>query len=129
LVAYAELYQDFRAAGYALAAVSVDTPRRSAALRTRLNLPYPLLCDPQKNAIKEWGLFNRFEHGGIAKPATFVLDPVGTITWANPTSHRESTARRAQPAGLLQFLRGGNAAPKPRGIWPGFRDLIRAIRH
>ena len=57
-----------------LAAVSVDTPERSAALAEQLGLPFSLLCDPAREAVRAFGVLNEKEKGGIAYPSTFVLD-------------------------------------------------------
>ena len=70
---YRDIYPEIRAAGAHVAALSVDAPEVSEALRNRLDLPYPLLCDTQRVVTKQWDLYNPGEMGGIAKPAVFVI--------------------------------------------------------
>ena len=62
-------------AGADLYALSVDPPERSARHKRNLNLPFELLCDPEREVVRAWDLYNRWEHGGIARPAVFVLSP------------------------------------------------------
>ena len=71
---YARVYKDFRAAGAEVVAISVDPPDRSAGLRSDLSIPFPLLSDSNRATIIEWGVLNAAEKGGIAIPATFLID-------------------------------------------------------
>jgi peroxiredoxin len=113
----------FRRLGYHVAALSVDAPERSARLRARLGMPYPLLCDPERRTVRAWDVYNPRERGGIAHPATAVVDRAGALVWFE----REAMARRAKAEDLLAFLQGG-AAPPPRAFAPRLRDFLQALR-
>jgi len=84
--------------------------------------------------VQTYGLFNAKEKGGIAYPATLVLDHDRTVRFRS----LDRTAARVDLNALFSFLRRGIAsAPPPTPsrsrIVPGLRDLIRvtgnAIRH
>jgi peroxiredoxin len=44
----------------------------------KLNLPFPLLSDPQHGVIQSFGVLD----GNIARPSTFVVDSTGLIRWS-----------------------------------------------
>jgi len=84
-----ERYADVRAAGGEIVAVSADD---QAQLRPDLTgaaehgFIFPVLSDPRRVAIHAWGLLNSKDvlvpaEGGIAYPATYVLDTGGTVRW------------------------------------------------
>ena len=112
--------------GLGLVAVSVDTPDRSRALAVQLDLPFLLLSDPAREVVEAYGVFNRAEKGGIAYPATFVLDRDRTVRFRS----LDRTAARVELNGLFAFLhRGlGSAAPsRPErsSIIPRLGDWLR----
>lgn len=121
---YGELAAAFGQLGYKLAALSVDSPQRSAALQKRLALPFPLLSDPERVQVKAWGIYNPRERGGIALPTTAVLDPGGRIAWIETGG----TATRSRAAALLEFLRGNTGPPAARRYFPRWRDWRRLLR-
>jgi peroxiredoxin len=59
--------------GGGVAVVSVDSPERSEALRVDRCLPFPMLCDTERRVVREWGVCNTGERGGLARPAVFVM--------------------------------------------------------
>ena len=67
--------REIRTAGASVVAVSVDAPDKSEALRVDLPLPFSLLCDTERRVVRDWGIYNSGEKGGIAKPAVFILTP------------------------------------------------------
>lgn len=71
-----EIFKNNNTLIYALA---VDTPEQSRPLVEEMQLPFELLCDPERRVVKDWNLFNAFEAGGIAKTATFIIDFSGVI--------------------------------------------------
>ena len=79
-----EVDSAIRKKGGQLLALSVDTPEQSRALRDEQDLPYRLLCDPQREVIRAYGLEH---HGGgpdgeiIAVPAQYLLLRDGTVAW------------------------------------------------
>jgi peroxiredoxin Q/BCP len=56
--------------GARIAAVSPDEPSVAAFLKTERGLGFPLLCDPQKKALREWGLL---EPTGVVRESLFIL--------------------------------------------------------
>ncbi len=106
-----------------MAAVAVDEPKRSEALRRRYKLPFPILCDTQHNVIEAWDLCNREEKGGIARPALFLLDRNLRVHCTSLDG--EVTRVRAQE--MLAYLRATSEArqPRQRVILPTFGDLAR----
>jgi peroxiredoxin len=127
LADYASSYDNFTAAGAEVVAISVDPPERSATMRDDLAIRFPLLSDATRKTITEWNLLNRGEKGGIAHPATFVIDPGLRVRF----SSAEEMSRRVLAADMLALIRAPeiNALPaKPplRSINPGLM-FVRAI--
>jgi len=127
------VYHEFRRAGAEVAAISVDPPERSAAMRRDLQLPFTILCDTARKVITEWGLLNPREKGGIAFPATFLIDRHGVVRMRE----QENTMSRVPPARMLEYLRAMDEAsqapaPKRRGVSPGLmflRAIANGFRH
>jgi len=126
LADYAQCYKDFRAAGAEVIAISVDPPERSAGLRRDLRLPFELLSDRTRATIIEWNVLNSKEKGGIAIPATFLIDRERTVRFAKV----EDMMMRVEPRELLEFIRamkdGDAQAPRARGVNPASM-FLRAI--
>ena len=60
-----------------MVAISVDEPKDSAELATKLGLTYPLLSDPDRTAIKAFGVAD--ENTGLAWPTVFVVGRDGKV--------------------------------------------------
>jgi len=82
-------YGAVRDTGGEIVALSADD---QAHLRPELTgaaahgFTFPVLSDPQRVAIHAWGLLNPADvlvpaEGGIAYPATYVLDAGGAVRW------------------------------------------------
>jgi peroxiredoxin len=126
LADYRDHYAEIRAAGATLVAVSVDPPSKSEALRRELELPFPILCDTERRVIREWGVYNPLEKGGIAKPAVFVIDRGVTVRY----SRVDDVARRVPPSEILRVLRSSEGQPmRPRTYIPRFADFFRGLRN
>lgn len=107
-------------------ALSVDPPERSTWVRDHLQLPFLLLCDPNREVVEAWGLLNTREHGGIAFPAVFVIDRDRTVRYRS----LDRTASRVNAEAVVAFLRSGVPAvgvPARTVIWPGFVLFFQAI--
>ena len=117
------MIQEIRALDADVAALSVDSTERSAALREQLLLPFPILSDSTRRVVREWDLYNPREKGGIAVPAVFVIDPDRRIRYLSI----DSTYRRVSAAGVLSFLRGAAQAPSRSPVRPGLRDFARSL--
>jgi peroxiredoxin Q/BCP len=134
LADYSGHFDDFRAAGAGLAAISADDAARTEPIRQELGLKFPLLCDTGREVINAYGLLNRGEKGGIAFPASFVIDRERVVRFRA----LEAVASRVSVEQLLKFVRelgrGADPQTKPRnsGVFPGLmflRATMNALRH
>jgi peroxiredoxin len=126
LADYREHYLEIRSAGASVVAVSVDAPDESEALRVRLALPFAILCDTERRVIRDWGIYNSGEKGGIAKPAVFIIDASHVVRYAAV----DTVVRRVPAAEIVSLLQ--NAAeeqPVRRKVYvPRFSEWKSAIR-
>jgi thioredoxin-dependent peroxiredoxin len=67
-----DLHADIRASGHVVAGVSPQGPDSHRAFRERHQLPYPLLCDPEKVVIRMYGVAGPFGFG--VRRATYLID-------------------------------------------------------
>ena len=114
------------AAGIGIAALSVDEPRQAEEVRRRYALPFPLLCDPEAAIVRAWGLFDPAEKGGIARPATFVLDAGLTVRFRS----LDGVITRVRAADLTDALAaapdtGPLDGPRSRAIVPTIGEMLR----
>lgn len=130
---YSERLDDFRAAGSELVAISVDDAARAEPCRQELGIKFPLLCDTRREVVKAYGLLNTRENGGIAFPASFLIDRDRVVRFRA----LEEVASRVsvdQLLGLVRALGRGveaPATPRQRGVWPGamfLRATMNALR-
>lgn len=131
---YSQHLGEFRAAGAELVAISVDDAERAEPVREELGVRFPLLCDTRREVVKAYDLLNSGEKGGIAFPASFVIDRERVVRFRA----LEDVAARVSVDELLGLVRelgrGGAAitAPRKRGVWPGamfIRATMNALRH
>ena len=120
---YARTDVAIRAAGANVAALSVDSPDRSQAVRDQLGLPFPILSDSARRVVREWDLYNPKEQGGIAIPAVFVIGTDRRVRWRSI----DRTAARVSADGVLGFLRGDPAPAERARVRAGPREFARAI--
>jgi peroxiredoxin Q/BCP len=127
LADYRDHYAEISAAGASVVAVSVDAAVESEALRTQLSLPFPILCDIERTVIREWGLLNARERGGIAKPSVFVVAPDLRTQYAAV----DTVAHRVAASEILSGLntRTDDAHVQRKTYVPLPGDWIRAIRN
>lgn len=109
-------------AGYRVIALSVDEPHRTENLRRTLNLSFPILCDVERQVVRDWDLFNPHEKGGIAVPATFVLDGERRVRLCS----MDGVVRRAAAGEVLAFVRGQATQAARRTLRPA---MLRAMRN
>jgi len=129
LTEYRDRFSELESLGAGVAALSVDAPETSKALKAELGLPFRLLCDTQRRVVEAYGLYNRREKGGIAYPATFVLGPERIVRFHS----LDRTITRVNLAALFAFLRGGSdggppGAPKRGVVVPPLGVWVRAVR-
>ena len=89
-------------------AISVDTNEESALLAERLGLEFPILSDVQEEVIRTWGLVHENGKpggGAIARPAIFLIEPDGTISWRQLT---DDYRVRVRPEDVLEALRAAD---------------------
>ena len=105
----------------------MDPPDTSEALRIHLSLPFPILCDTDRRVVRDWGIYNSRERGGIAKPAVFVIDPNQVVRYASV----DSVATRVPAVEIVHLLQNAaNALPIRRRLHvPRWSEWIRAIRN
>ena len=127
---YREHYAGIRASGADVVAISVDSPEKSQALRTYLSLPFMILCDTERRVIRDWGIYNSPEKGGIAQPAVFIIDPGQMVRYATV----DSVVRRMPATGIVSLLQSSSRAQpvrrsayKPR--WSDWKTAIRNLIH
>jgi peroxiredoxin len=134
LADYSGHLDDFRAAGAELVAISVDDAARTEPVRQELGIKFPLLCDTSREVVKKYGLLNSREKGGIALPASFVIDRERVVRFRA----LEDVASRVSVDQLLELARelgrGVEPKTKPRnsGVFPGLmflRATMNALRH
>jgi peroxiredoxin len=83
--------------------VSVDTSEDSARLAEGLGLEFPLLSDVEREAVRAWGVAHEEGLPGqvIARPASFLVERDGTISWRSLT---DNWRVRLRPEELLEAL-------------------------
>ncbi|WP_019812866.1 thioredoxin-dependent thiol peroxidase [Saccharomonospora saliphila] len=73
-------------AGYQVLGISPDKPGKLANFAEKEGLTFPLLSDPDKTVLAEWGAFGeKKNYGKIVQGvirSTFVVDPEGTLAVA-----------------------------------------------
>jgi peroxiredoxin len=81
---------EFRELGARVAAICVDPVEKNREVAQRLGLSYPILADPEREAIRAFDLLhedaNPFGDGAIARPATFIVKD-GRVRWRDLTSN------------------------------------------
>jgi len=83
-------------------AISVDSPSESQDLCREAGYTYPLLSDPNTEAIRRYHLLHKgagVNGHDIARPAEFLIDSSGVIRWFNLT---DDLRVRARPEQMLQ---------------------------
>jgi peroxiredoxin Q/BCP len=81
LTRLAEDYDKFKRAGVELIAVSVDEKSYAWSMAQTTGARFQILSDADKKTIVSYGILNSEEHGGIAKPSTFIIDKDGRIRY------------------------------------------------
>jgi len=73
-------HADFAAAGATVIAISSDRPELGIETARRNELPFPVLADPDRQAIDAYGvIYNEAE--GHAEPAVFIIDGDGRVAY------------------------------------------------
>jgi peroxiredoxin len=127
LADYRDHYEEIRAASATLAAISVDPPEASEALRRQLCLPFTILCDTERRIVQDWDVYNPREKGGIAKPAVFIIGSDLTVHYVS----LDTLSMRVPASEILRILRStGPVRPVRRRLYiPTLAGILRAIRN
>ena len=120
---YRDRSDDFLRAGYRVVALSVDEPERTEHLRRSMRLPFPILCDVGRQVVRDWDLFNSREKGGIAVPATFVIDSQRCVR----LSSVDGVLHRAGTEAVLACVRGQATEAAKRTLRPVILPALRNI--
>jgi peroxiredoxin Q/BCP len=130
LARFAEYDDDIVREGAAIAALSADALRESADLARELEIPFPLLCDPEADVIEKWGLLDPADHRRIARPSTWVIGTDMRVKFVS----LETKTERTHPRSVIRFLQTGartdrfgfsvdrHLTPHPRGWWRIVRE-------
>jgi peroxiredoxin len=127
LADYRDHYDEIRASGANLVAVSVDPPEASEAVRRDLRLPFMILCDTARRVVREWDIYNPRERGGIAEPAVFIIDPDRIVLYASV----DGVSSRIAASEIVRLLPATAETPPARRkhYIPTLADFFRAIRN
>ena len=125
MAAYRDRHDGFLKAAADVYALSVDSTERSARHKRNLNLPFELLCDPEREVVRAWDLYNRWEHGGIARPAVFVLSPPDGRIRVRSVDRMSSRVPPEKVLGALRTLEGQVLRRRP--VIPRVGDLVASM--
>jgi peroxiredoxin Q/BCP len=107
---FRDAYVELSAAGLAVAGVSPDTPKSHALFRAKHNINYPLLSDPEREAIGAYGV--RGPLGIGVRRATFLIDTAGVIVSSVLADLRLSRHAEFMRAALLDRIATGSRSHK-----------------
>jgi len=79
LATYAREIEEFETRGVQVAGISVDPPSNNAGMVGKLQLPFPLLSDPEGELARHFGLWDADE--GLAVPSVIVVDQSGEVRY------------------------------------------------
>lgn len=77
LATYAREIEEFERHGVQVVGISVDPPANNAGMVGKLQLPFPLLSDPEGELARHFGLWNADE--GLPLPSVLVVDQSGEV--------------------------------------------------
>lgn len=78
--------QQLKDAGIGVVGLSPDKPEKLARFRDKYGITFPLLSDPDKTVLTEWGVFGEKKNYGKVVMgvirSTFIVDADGTLSMA-----------------------------------------------
>ena len=75
----AQRHDEITAAGGRVVGITIDSPLQNSALISKLDLPFPILSDPDRSgAITPFGVADEKDERIIARPATVIVDSSGS---------------------------------------------------
>ena len=78
LASYGRQMEEFERRGVQVAGISVDPPSHNAKLVGKLQLPFPLLSDPEGELARLYGLW---DEEGVALPSVVIIDQSGEVRY------------------------------------------------
>ncbi len=84
-------------------AISIDDLSNARTIAQSVGIPFPVLYNPDKNVVRDYGVFNLLGDG-LAAPSTFIIDAEGVITFKYVG---RSIGDRPSSSELLERLEGG----------------------
>ena len=83
------------------------------------------MCDTHRRVVREWGVYNAGEKGGIAKPAVFILDPGRVVRYVSV----DEVASRVPASDIVAQLSSHDGVPAPhhRRVFPRPSNFYRAV--
>ncbi len=99
------MHEKLRQAGASLVAISNEDAAISRKLVADEHLPFPILRDADESYFRRIGMLH--EHAApsganASRPATFVLDRAGKITWMHASTYIRT---RPDPAEIVNAVR------------------------
>jgi len=73
-------YKELSDAGITVLGISPDAPENHVQFQKTFNLPFTLLCDPDKKVAEQYGALRNFFLVTIPKRVTFIINPNGIVT-------------------------------------------------
>lgn len=127
LLDYRDATMGFNRLGARIVAVSAAEPSLLSFFRRERGIGFPLLSDPDKQMIEAWGLLDAADHGGLAHPATFVLDGDRVVRQRT----LDTLSRRTTADAMQRFVLRGGAAKTTAlaGLGARLRQFGHAIQH
>ena len=108
LLDYRDATLSFRLLDTRIVCVASAEPSLLAFFRHERGIPFAIVSDHGKHVTGSWGLLDEHDHGGVAHPATFVLDRNLVVRQRT----LDAPARRTSADAILHFVRRGGAAPR-----------------
>ena len=115
-------HEEYLRAGLPFAGISLDGIETNRRWRARLELPYPLLADPERKACKAFGVLRRVGIAGwnveFLERSTFLADRRGVISavWGRVHVRGHATevlaaARALESSGSGEMIRPAGPPP------------------
>ena len=134
LASYAREIEEFEKRGVQIVGISVDPPSNNAAMVGKLQLPFPLLSDPEGELARHFGLWDADE--SLAVPSVVIVDQSGEVRYLyrgsdfadRPTDDEVFAALKGFDGGIERITGGpeiqlGAARARERSVRPDKRAM------
>ena len=134
LATYARQIEEFEKRGVQIAGISVDPPSNNAGMVGKLQLPFPLLSDPEGELARLFGLWDDEER--LPAPSVVVVDQTGEVRYLyrsndfadRPTDEEVFAAIEGIGAGIERITGGpevqlGATRASERSVRPDKRPM------